>query len=401
MANFVSGQMNDAYTLMQNIVAQATGQTAISVTDTTSFVSAGELALRTGQDNVLSAISTVVCRTIESVRPYRRKFDILTVSEERWGNQIRKLVPLYKGFEESSDANTDLHPTQLANGNSVDMFTINAPEMIQLNFYGSQKLQKSITRFKDQLDAAFHDPQELLRFIDAVMVEYNNEIELMFENRARATVNNFIAGSVDMAGSNVIDLTAAYNAYYNISPAYTRDELLSDHIESFMKFAAATIKMYSKRLEDYTSLYHANITGYSPILRHTPKERQKMLMYNDVFVRAESEVYAGLFNPQYLDIGDFEGVNFWQNPNDPAKIICLPNELDTSTGDSVDAAANVTVDFVVGVLFDEEALGICPQFDYSSTTPFNSKGGYWNLFSHWKWQNFVDYTENAIIFVMN
>lgn len=401
MANFVSGQMKDAYTLMTNIAQQATGNSSISVTDTTSFVSVGELTLRTGADNVLNAISTVICRTIESVRPYRRKFDILTATPERWGGQIRKLVPLYKGFEESTDANTDLHATQLANGNSVDMFAINAPDMLQLNFYGSQKLQKSITRFKDQLDMAFHDEAEFLRFIDAVMVEYENEIELMFENRARLVVNNFIAGNVDMAGANVIDLTAAYNTYYNISPAYTRDELLSDHIESFMKFAAATIKLYSERLKDYTSLYHTNITGYTPILRHTPKDRQKMIMFNEVFLRAESEVYSGLFNPQYLDIGDFEGVNFWQNPNDPAKIICLPNELDPATGQSVDAAANVTVDYVVGILFDEEALGVLPQFDYSSVTPFNSAGGYWNMFSHWKFNTYADYTENAIIFVMN
>ena len=159
MSNFVSGQTNDAYTLMTNIVAQATGSSSISVTDTTSFVSAGELALRTGADNVMNAISTVISRTIESVRPYRRRFDILETTPERWGGQIRKVVPLYMGFEETTDSNTIQNPTTLANGNTVDMFTINAPKAIQLNFYGSQKLQKSITRFRDQLDMAFHNEQ--------------------------------------------------------------------------------------------------------------------------------------------------------------------------------------------------------------------------------------------------
>ena len=86
---------------------------------------------------------------------------------------------------------------------------------------------------------------------------------------------------------------------------------------------------------------------------------------------------------------------------EPTKIICLPNELDPTTGQSVDAASNVTVDYVVGILFDEEALGVLPQYDYSSTTPFNSRGGYWNLYSHWKFNTYADYTENAIIFVMN
>ena len=400
MANFVSGQTNDAYTLMTNIVAQATGSTSISVTDTTSFVSAGELALRTGADNVMNAISTVISRTIESVRPYRRRFDILETTPERWGGQIRKVVPLYMGFEETTDSNTIQNPTTLANGNTVDMFTINAPKAIQLNFYGSQKLQKSITRFRDQLDMAFHNEQEFLAFMDAIMTEYSNEIELMIENRARLVVNNFIAGNIDMGGANVIDLVAGFNAKYGSSPAKSRQECLSTYVEPFMKYVASQIKLYSSRLEDMSTLYHANLTGYQPIMRHTPKARQKMLMYNPVFLEAEAEVYSGLFNPQYLEIGDFEGVNFWQNPNDPSKISCLPNKLDVATGKSVDAAATVTEDFVLGILFDEEALGILPQFDYASTTPFNSKGGYWNLFSHWKFQNYVDYTENSVIFIL-
>ena len=399
MANFVSGYTNDAYTLMSNIVSQATGQSAISVTDTTSFVSAGETALRTGTDNVLSAISTVVAKTIFSVRPYKRKFSTLEVTPERWGGQIRKIVPLYKGYEATSDSNTLTNTTQLANGNSIDMFEINAPDVMQLNFYASNKLQKSITRFRDQLDMAFHDEGEFLRFIDAIMVEFANEIELANENRSRLVVNNFIAGTYDMNGANVVDLTAAYNTW-NGGSAYTRDDLLSTYIESFMKFMATQIKLYSERLTDYTALYHANISGYNDILRHTPKERQKMIMYNEPFISAEAQVYSGLFNPQYLDIGDFEGVNYWQNPNDPAKIICLPNELDTSTGQAVDASGNVTIDYVVGILFDEEALGVMPQFDYASTTPFNSRGGYWNMFQHWKFHTYNDYTENSIVFVM-
>ena len=398
MSNFISGKTNDAYALMTNIIQQATGNTSISVTDTTSFVSAGEMLLRTGADNVLDAISTVVSRTIESVRPYRRKFDILNTSPERWGGQIRKIVPLYMGFEETKDSNTFQNPTNLQDGTPLGLGTIKAPKYLQLNFYGSQKLQKHITRFRDQLDTAFHNEQEFLAFIDGIMVEYSNEIELMIENRARLTVNNFIAGNYDMNGANVVDLVAEYNNKYGTS--YTRTDLLSTYIESFMKFVASQIKIYSKKITDMTTMYHANITGYQPIMRHTPKERQKMIMYDPVFIEAEAEVYSGLFNPEYLNIGDFEGVNYWQNPNDPTRIICLPNELDVATGNSIDAMANVDIPYVLGILFDEEALGILPQFDYSASSPLDPEHGCWNMYSHWKFNSYNDYTENSIIFVL-
>ena len=125
-----------------------------------------------------------------------------------------------------------------------------------------------------------------------------------------------------------------------------------------------------------------------------------MIMYNPIFIEAESEVYSGLFNPQYLDIGTFEGVNFWQDPLSPTSINCKPNILDVATGKSADAAAAVSIDYVLGLLFDEEAVGVMPQFDYASTTPFNSAGGYYNNFLHWRFNSYNDYTENAVLFVL-
>ena len=61
----------------------------------------------------------------------------------------------------------------------------------------------------------------------------------------------------------------------------------------------------------------------------------------------------------------------------------------------------VNLPFVVGAIFDREAVGVMPQFDYASTTPFNSAGGYYNMYYHWLFNSYVDYTENAILFIMS
>lgn len=398
MANTLTPR--DVYSLMNSIVSQATGQTNLTVTDTSSFVSVGETLLRTSAENTLNAISTVLADTIFSVRPYRGKLESLRVSQRRWGDQVRKIVPLYTEAEASQDWNALLNGslvTPLADGNSVDMFKIKAPKCVQLNFYGTSILQKHITRFRDQLALAFTSEAEFVRFIDAIMTEFSNEIELLNENKARLTVNNFMLGIHDM-GLTEIDLVDEYNTKHGTS--YTRAQLLSTYISDFMKFIAAQIKIYSSFLTEMSSKNHANLTGYNAILRHTPKERQKMLMYNPVFVEAESEVYSGLFNPQYLDIGDFEGVNFWQSQDAPTSIKGTPNILDVSNGQSKTGTSGVTLDFVLGLLYDEEALGVMPQFDYSSVTPFNSGGGYWNMFYHWRFNTYCDYTENAILFVL-
>lgn len=395
MANTLTPR--DVYQLMNSIVSQATGQTSQAVVDTSTFVSVGETLLRTAPENTLNAISTVLADPIFSVRPYRGKLESLRVSQRRWGAQVRKIVPLYSEAEASEDWNTDLNATQLDDGNSIDMYKIKKPKVLQLNFYGTAVLQKHITRFRDQLALAFTSEEEFVRFIDAIMTEFNNEIELLNENKTRLTLINFMLGIHDM-GLTEVDLVANYNTDYSTS--YTRDDLLTTYASDFMKYVAAQIKIYSSFLTEMSAKNHANLTGMAPILRHTPKERQKMIMYDPIFIQAESEVYSGLFNPQYLEIGDFEGVNFWQSQDTPTAISGTPNVLDVSTGQSATAAASVGIDYVLGLLYDEEALGVMPQFDYASTTPFNSNGGYWNMFYHWRFNSYNDFTENAVLFVL-
>ena len=387
----------DVYALMNAVVSQATGRSDLAVVDTTTFASVGETVLRTGTENTLNAISTVIGKTIFSVRPYKGKLESLRVAQQRWGGQVRKIINLYDEAEKSDDWNTDVAQNALDDGNSVDMYKIRKPKAVQLNFYGTKVLQKHITRFRDQLSIAFHSEDEFIRFIDSVMVEFSNEIELLNEAESRTTLLNFMAGISSM-GLTEVDLVAEYNNEYGTQ--YTRAQLLSTYIESFMKFVAAEIKIYSSKLTDMSTLYHANLTGYNKIMRHTPKERQKMVMYEPIFIKTQAEVYSGLFNPEYLNIGSFEGVNYWQSQSTPTAINVKPNILDVATGASKDADTAVNLDYVLGILFDEEACGVMPQFDYSSTTPFNSAGGYYNMYMHWRFNSYCDYTENAVLFVM-
>lgn len=388
----------DVYTIVNDIAYQATGRKELTAVDTSTFVSVGEVLLRTGVENTLNALSTVLAYTIFSVRPYRSPLFSLRVSPQRWGSQVRKITPLPQDFEASQDWNTQLSSQALADGNSVDMYKINAPKALQLNFYGTKVLQKHITRFRDQLTLAFQNEAEFMRFVNAVMIEFANEVEIGNEAETRLTLVNFFTGLQAM-GLSVVDLTAAFNTKY--STTYTREQLLTDHLTQFMQFFVSQVKTISDRLVDMSAYNHANIKGYKPILRHTPKSKQKMIMYGPMFTEAEATVFSEIFNPIYLELGrNFETVNFWQSQKDPTAIKATPSILDINTGEAKKAESAVSIPYVVGAIFDEEACGIVPQFNYASTTPFNSAGGYYNMFYHWRFNSYVDYTENAVLFIL-
>lgn len=395
----------DVYAIVNSVAHQVLGTTALTAVDSTTFVTVGETLLRTSTENTLNAISTVLGKTIFANRKYSGKFSILRNDDMRWGAQVRKIVNLPLDAEESEDYNTDINSTQLADGNSVDHYKIRNFKAIQLNFYGTKKLQRHFTRYRDQLALAFRSEDEFARFIDNALIEFSNDIETQNEVEARVTVCNYITALEEMNSGRVIDLRAGFNTKYNTS--YTAADLFTDHLEEFAKYFSAEIKKYSDKFTDRTNMFHESLTGYPDIVRHTPKEKQRMIMFEPLFIDIKTTIFPTLFNPEYLGVGKYEGVNFWQSPlpgstpyDNEAKITFKPNYLDTSTGQSADAAAAVTLDYVLGILYDVDAMGVNEQFDYTATTPFNAAGGYANTYYHWRHNYWNDFTENALVFVV-
>ena len=58
------------------------------------------------------------------------------------------------------------------------------------------------------------------------------------------------------------------------------------------------------------------------------------------------------------------------------------------------------IDNIVCCLFDKESLGIYKKDLWTSTTPFNSAGGYANTYWHLKNMYFNDLSENFVLFYL-
>ena len=168
MANALT--KNQIYTVLNSIAAQATGNSALVATDTSSFVTVADVTLKSSYDTVISAISQVLSRTIFSIRPYTRKFRSLETDAITFGNHVRKLAIMDKDWEAD-----EREP--LVDGQSVDQWKINKPSVLQTNFYGQEVYQRHYTLFKDQLDVAFSSEREFARFVAMVTQNCSDIIE--------------------------------------------------------------------------------------------------------------------------------------------------------------------------------------------------------------------------------
>lgn len=409
----------DCHVLMNSLVKQATGQQAITVVDTSTFVSAGELVLATGMENVFNSLNIVLGRLIVASRPYKAKLTLMDAANTGvYTNRLRKISFYSKDAVASGAFNTNLF-TNLKDGFTAGQNTNNSNTAqstksqweqsqrpsLEMNFGNSATWQDCITMYEVQVQAAFRNEAEFAQFIAGYLTEHANDIESQREAWNRMALLNKVASIYDMdqyMPGSVINLTERFNTKFGTS--YTSKELRTTYLKEFLAFFVAEFKLTSKRLTDRSASYHwtPSKPGYT-LLRHTPYDRQRVYLYSPLFTEAESLVLPQIFNPSFLDIKtQYEDIGYWQTnttDEDRPKINVTPAVTNTSTG-LQEAGAPVALDYVVGMITDTDGLMTNMQLDTTATTPLEARKLYRNTWNTFLKGVISDNTENAVIFIM-
>ena len=417
MARALTAQ--DAYAIINLVAKEATGQNpSITAIDPSTFVSVGETILNTGTENTLNALSLVLGRTYAAVRKYNAKFAIVnTLNSGLFTNRIRKISFYARDDQASGAFNTNLytnHAMGFDNGANPSggtpqsvgtMWEQNQPVPLELNFAGRSVWDYSLTIYEVQLQQAFRDENSFITFMEGVMTEADNDMETQKEAFNRMTLLNYMAGLYDMNSvmGSAIDMVAAFNTHYGTT--YTGPQLRSTYKKEFLGFLVYYIKWLSDTLENRSKKFHwsptKTINGVSySLLRHTPKSKQKLVLYKPFLMEAETTVMPEIFNDQYLRLSNYEGVNFWQNENNPAAISVTPAIPDISDPTEQTAGTAVALDYVLGVLFDEDAVMVDYQLDSVGTSPLEIRKMYRNTVWHVARNSLNDFTENGILLYM-
>lgn len=377
-----------AAAFLTDLYEQASGEKAIAVTNTAAFVTVAQATLKTGYDNVINSISQVLGRTIFSIRPYSAKFSGLQVDAQRYGDITRKI-----NFVDGDVENDERLP--LTDGGSVDMYKINKPKILQTNFYGGATYQRHITIFRDQLDTAFQSYEEFSRFISGVMQNVMDQLEQIKEAESRAALVNFISGKNAGDSSNVINVVTQYNA--DTGSSITADDLFNEtNFVPFSKWLYAFINGLMRKMSDRSTKYHINVTG-KELHRHTPADRMKAYMSARYLDNIDSVTLPTIFGADRLKMIDWEAVSYWQNIDAPEEIIATPSYL--AADGTITTAQQQTIEGVVGVLFDEDAVGLTRINEWNERTPFNAAGGYSNIYWHFTQRYWNDFTENGVVLI--
>ena len=409
----------DAHAIMNLLLKQATGDTSLTVVDASTFASAGELVLSTGMENVFNSLNIVLNRLIVSSRPYDAKMRIVGVKEVgEYSNRARKISFYSKYALPDGSHNTQLY-TNLADGytsgdnggaSTKSQWEQHQAMPLEMNFGGSDVWQHCITQYEDQVKIAFRNAEEFALFVAGYMQEHKNDIAQEQEGFYRMTLLNRMGMAYDMSAYNngsAFDLVAGFNTRFGTS--YTGTQLRQTYYKEFMAYFVATVRELSDFMEERDIAYHWDVPktvggDTYHILRHTPKDRQKLALYAPFFNEAKALVFPEIFNPQYLSIDNYEGVTFWQAKSNRMGINITPAIIEADPTDpdygKQKAGSAVSIDYVLGCLFDDDAVLAEMQLATARTTNVEARKGYRNTWNTFAKNAISDPTEKFILLYM-
>lgn len=397
---------NQIYTIVNEVNAEAFGSDAIDVIDAQGLVSLGDAVLSsTGNTEAfLNTLVQRIGRTIISFRQYRNKLADMVVNDFEYGAILQKIrVHL-------TDAETD-PAYALTDGQSVDPWTINKPDVEQKLFVTRTPYMFHVTIARKQLKEAFLSESAMGAFIGAVFGQVRNSIEVSLENLGRLCIANMMAEFTPFtpeAGDDTpattlnheVALCTLYNTargYHGVIPGeggaadtpasagyVEADTCLFD--EDFLRFAVKTMKSYSDNFTDMSTLYNDG-----EIETFTPREDQRLKVLSSFERALETVVQYSAFNEEMVRLNAFATLNFWQSAQ----------TADTVKVERASDGVSVTIQNVVGVLYDRDALGIYKRDEDVLTTPVNARGLYYNTFYHQMELWFNDTSENFVFFTLN
>ena len=364
---------NQIYTIVNSIAAQALGSSAISAVDTQGLVSLGTTVLSssTNTEAFLDTLAQRIGKTIIDYRRYRNRLADMVMDDFEYGAILQKIKV------HMPDAESD-QSYGLVDGTSVDHYEVAKPVATQKLFVTRTPYQFKITIQREHLREAFDSAEERGGFISAGFGEVQNAVVLALENLGKVCINNMIAES-----SKVVTLVTEYNT----QTGNTLTAATAPFDAPFMNYAIARINETFDMMQAVSEMYNDG-----SVARFTPLEDMRVKVLSRFNRMAQTVTQYAAFHEQLVSIDHaFEIMPFWQDPLTPANIQVKRASDGTST----------TVQNIIAVIHDRDALGMYRKDETIATTPMNAAGLYYNQYWHENQLWFNDLSENFVYFTLN
>ena len=378
-------EMTQIYEIVNELTAQVTGTDPIDSVDGNKIVDAGAEVLDTDKmDHYVQSLIDRIGKVVFVNRPYTGGTPSVMMDSWEYGAVLEKIQ--YEGLPEAEENDT----WNLEDRRSYDPNIFYKPTVSAKFFSERRTFDVPMSFAQRQVKTAFSSAGQLQAFFSMIETAISNGMTVKMDSLVESTINNFIAttyGDGTASARNVKLLTeyAAFTGEDAPSAAYA----LAD--PSFVRFMVFRMKRKAVQMQKLSTVFNAGGK-----YRHTPSDRLKMILHADVAAAADVYLQSDTFHNEFVALPGADKVAFWQGSGsgfawaDTSKIQIIPRGGENA----------VTVNNVVGIMFDRDALGVS-NLDRRVTTNWNPKGEFTNNWYKFDAGYFNDFNENGVIFTLS
>lgn len=374
--------VNQIYALINEVAKQTFGESAVTVTDTSTLVALGDKVLSSDVDTDKFAKTLVdrIGRTIFSIRRYTASGDDGLVKEPfEYGCIVQKIyvdLPEAKENKAWEIGEASYTPTYAP---------VIKPSIKQKLFEKMATWEIDVTIPDFMFRTAFTSAQGVATLIDAIFTTMDNYMEIALENNKNLTRATFIANKLNKGNPcGKHNLLAEYNALTGAT--LTVATCMRDI--GFLKWASQQINLWASRMKKMSVLF--NDEKYK---RHTPTADLVVNVLQDFDSALVSYLESDTYHNEMVKLANtYSTLPYWQGTgetysfSDTSKIHVKLNK-DTTVEQSG----------VIAVMYDRDAMGVTIT-KRNGTTERNNHDEYTNYYNKATYGYFNDMSENGIVF---
>ena len=308
-------QINQVYSLLNDINHQMYGDTAIAVNDLSGIVSMGKTVMSGSVDDFYKTLIDRVGKVIFRRLDLELDFPNLMMNEFDFGAAIQKIsCDVFDATNNSTYGVTDP-------GFTPTLLDGTVPTIYQTFFTGADTWEIRRKNPGSQIFTAFTSAEAMGAFIDVIAAAMIDSMVISVNNMSRTAINNFMAEKIK-ASNGIINIADLYNANAATPVASFKEAMLN---KDFLRFSTNVIRKYMKYIGLPNVAY--NVAGR---VRATSRDNLNFFCLTEYIGALESFLDSDTWHTEYTSIGEggFQEVAYWQGNYDG---------VDYNDGDAVSA----------------------------------------------------------------
>ena len=377
-------KITQVYSIVNDATKSVLGETAIVSEDLSDVVSIGEqIANANLYDKFVGALLNRIAKDIFSIRAYTGRAPSVLMDAWEFGSIVQKVHMKLPDAEENES-------WELVDGATYEENQFYKPQVFVKIWNHKTTFEIPLSIAEEQLKQSFLSASEMARFVAMLYQGVENSMTLKFDALIMRTINNFIGATIDggVDGVTKIHLVTEYNTNYGAS--LTSATALYD--KGFLRYAVFRMKQIATRLSVYSTLF--NLGGTE---KHTPRDMLKIVLHETLDAGVSAFLQSDTFHDELVKLPLAEVVPFWQGSG-TSYALADTTSINVDILDKDGNKQTVSEDYIVGIMFDRDALGVT---GYNRRTPSKwvAKAEFYNYWYKEDAGYFNDYNENFVVFL--